>query len=272
MNSIGGIIRAGLTEGRPTETILADVKAQFPQANTKAASVAWYRSQMKKGGEAAPPSRQKPLVDPSTLVLKSLTVIGDNHSRPAGEYDFVHGIGFVPKATSPLYGARSIKSTMGPEGPGFTCSIFRGSKRVAEVADFGNRGPIRWNWLDRNSPAEVIELNYKDEEVKLKGTREEAMFSLFCRQQPKYRMGGSEYSVSMDVMAENLVNEAFLVRQIRSMVKGKIAIIDGDKLYTVKTAPAPEAILKARAKYPDAKILNEMTEVEQLAAVRALQS
>ena len=45
---ISEIIKAGITAGKSTEAILAEVHAAHPDAETKAASVAWYKAQMKK--------------------------------------------------------------------------------------------------------------------------------------------------------------------------------------------------------------------------------
>lgn len=46
---IGAYVRECIAEGMDNDTILASVKALFPNAKTSKASISWYRSQMKKG-------------------------------------------------------------------------------------------------------------------------------------------------------------------------------------------------------------------------------
>lgn len=54
--SIRSLIMAGITVGRSTKEIAADVQAQFPNTQAAAKStkhIAWYRSRMKKDAKAA---------------------------------------------------------------------------------------------------------------------------------------------------------------------------------------------------------------------------
>lgn len=52
---IGGLISKMLVDKKGTEEILAEVKKQFPSAKTSAASVAWYRSQLRGEGKLPKP-------------------------------------------------------------------------------------------------------------------------------------------------------------------------------------------------------------------------
>lgn len=48
---IGGLVSKMLLDGKETEAILAAVKKDYPHAKTSAASVAWYRSQLRGEGK-----------------------------------------------------------------------------------------------------------------------------------------------------------------------------------------------------------------------------
>lgn len=58
--TIGAVAEKALRDGLSNERALAEVKKQFPHAATSTASIAWYRSQLRrdKGGEKIPTDRQ----------------------------------------------------------------------------------------------------------------------------------------------------------------------------------------------------------------------
>lgn len=47
---VGGMVKRLLLAGKDTEAILAEVAKSFPEANTNAACVAWYKCDLKKKG------------------------------------------------------------------------------------------------------------------------------------------------------------------------------------------------------------------------------
>lgn len=53
-DTAGTLLRNGLTN----EEVLAEVRRRFPKANTSAASVAWYRSDLRKRDETVPTDAQ----------------------------------------------------------------------------------------------------------------------------------------------------------------------------------------------------------------------
>lgn len=71
---IGTVIREALLAGKTNEEALEDVKAFKPEANTTAATVSWYRNQLRKEGADVPTARAlnktrkaaEPAVEPVT--------------------------------------------------------------------------------------------------------------------------------------------------------------------------------------------------------------
>jgi|32_taG_2_1085360.scaffolds.fasta_scaffold01098_4 predicted transcriptional regulator len=51
---IGTAAAAMLRKGMTNQEVLAEIRQRFPTANTTAASVAWYRSDLRKKGEDVP--------------------------------------------------------------------------------------------------------------------------------------------------------------------------------------------------------------------------
>lgn len=106
---ISEIIKAGIARGETNQQILEAVHTAHPTAETKAASVAWYRSQMKKTGSGAALAR---LPGP----------------KPAG-----YSIGRVD---------------IHANDPGFTAWLMLGGSRIAHVIDFGRGGPLFYEWTE----------------------------------------------------------------------------------------------------------------------------
>lgn len=48
--TVGGLVKRLLLEGLSTEEVLAEVSKAFPEANTNAACISWYRCDLKKKG------------------------------------------------------------------------------------------------------------------------------------------------------------------------------------------------------------------------------
>jgi hypothetical protein len=270
MTNISSIIKAGITAGKSNEDILKDVYAAFPAANTKAASVSWYRSQMKKAGTTPPPAKKTATakaVSPETKPTE-----GDKAIARMIAHDFVHGKGFVPKAENNPhpYEVRNIKSQMGQEGPGFRLDLYRDGKKVAHADDWGTGGPVDWEWFDKDSPPATVPLEYG--EGSRPATQEEAMFDVYCRHQPKYDLMGDGKLTEMtpDVWISEALNRVDVLKQWKRMSK-KVATVEDGNIYTYKREPTPENIASIKAKKPGIIVLNELSDEEAVAHLLKLQ-
>lgn len=66
---VGTVIREQLLAGATNDAALDAVKAEFPEAKTTAATVSWYRNDMRAKKESVPTAREaaaaaKPKADP----------------------------------------------------------------------------------------------------------------------------------------------------------------------------------------------------------------
>jgi hypothetical protein len=263
---IGDIIKAALVKGDDTKTILEAVKKAHPDAQTTPASIAWYRSKMRKDAKKDEPAKKAPAQKAPTK-KHTLTEV------PVAE---------ALKNARP-YCVKGIKKTTGMEGHGFITSLYRDGVKVAEVADYGDGGRVHFDWLDYNLPKVEAKQynNYKDEE-EVTGTwmvsPEQKRFMDFVRALPKEVNPWDEtqtpHYVDADSYISDLVNDVELAKQFRRLTSKRIAFIALDgKLYTYSLAPTPEAIAKFKAKNePGVIILNELSEEEGVNALRKGQS
>jgi hypothetical protein len=258
---IGDIIRKALAEGKDTAAILALVKAEHPDAQTTSASVAWYRSQMKKQGGApkAPKAPQEPL------------------KFKAGK-NVEGGLKLTPTAAvvvPPAYSVKGIKNITGTEGAGYECTLYREGKKVAVAVDHADGGPVHFYWVDK-VPATVHVYTYEGKPHSYKGTEEEAMFAAFCNEKGTYQ---NQFDKSltmrydMDTVVEDLVNDVMLLKQAEKLTKKdtRIAYFTGDgKLYTVSAAPTSENIKKYVTAH-NALVLNGLSTAEVVALLKKYQ-
>lgn len=170
------------------------------------------------------------------------------------------------------YTVRNTKSFRGREGLGFNASLVRDGKTVAFVYDDASGGDSSFEWVDREDhSANVTVRDHKDELHTYKGSPEEAMFAAFVFAMPKtpnqYFPEGMY--MSMEMYVENLVNEVESVKEVtakaKRMLKDLIFTVEGDKEGTFRVVSIKKAgtMERARAfvkeKYPNARILNDMT-------------
>lgn len=88
---------------------------------------------------------------------------------------------------------------------------------------------------------------------------------------PKQSFEGMELDVTMHLHVSDLVNDAFLPRDVARMAKGNVAFITADgKLYTAKCKPTEKNIAAIKAKHVGCVVLNGMSDPDVRAAVRAL--
>lgn len=242
MATIADTIRASLAEGKTNEQVLADVKAAHPSANTSAACVSYYRSKMKKVGSAA--AKPEP-----RAIAKAVAAASGN----------------------PSYTVKGVKSFIGNEGHGFNATLYRDGKAVAFVYDDASGGPVAFEWKDTAAGlVDVVARNYMGEEYKTRMTHEEKAYYDFVSAIPKQSFEGTELDVTMDIHVSDLVNDALLLKDVARMTKSGVAFIKADgKLYTAKCEPNEKNIATIKAKHVGCVVLNGMSDLAVLAAVRA---
>lgn len=252
---IGDIIRKALAEGKDTAAILALVKAEHPNAQTTSASVAWYKSQMKKGGNEAPKAPKAPQPKPI-------------HQATAKA---------LPMATDKGYTVGKFKETHGMEGPGFIVTLYRDGKPVAEAADYGDGAPVMWTWFDKK-PATVKALTYDDKPREYEGTQEEALFWAHCISLPKYTETFSgkprEHHMSPNLRIEELVNDMRALKYYKRLMGKKILVVRNGKLWTYHASPTVENVKQvtemAKKEDPLAIVLNKLLDHELLETTKAV--
>lgn len=244
MATIADTIRTSLAEGKTNEQVLADVKAAHPKANTSAACVSYYRSKAKKAGTAT--AKPEPRV-----IAKAAAAVSGN----------------------PIYTVKGVKSFIGNEGHGFNATLYRDGKAVAFVYDDASGGPVAFEWKDRaDGLVEVQTTTLDGRPWTAKMTNEEKCLHDLCAAMPKHTFEGMELDVSADMFVSDLVNDALLLKDIARMTKSKIAFIKADgKLYTAKCEPTEKNIYAIKAKHVGCVVLNGMSDLAVLAAVRATQ-
>ena len=89
--------------------------------------------------------------------------------------------------------------------------------------------------------------------------------------EPKQSFEGMELDVTMHLHVSDLVNDAFLPRDVARMAKGKMAFITADgKLCTAECKPTEKNVSAIKAKHVGCVVLNGMSDPAVRAAVRAL--
>lgn len=254
---IGDVIRKALSEGKDTKTILAEVKAVHPDAKTTSASVAWYKAQMKKGATASEDKApSKPVVKAAAKAIQKIMSKGPS-----------------------TYSVGGFKSTQGMEGPGFIINLLRDGKKVATASDFGDGGPVHWDWLDQSNQVKVTAVDYKDEPHDYRGTFEENLFWAHCLALPKYvnsfdAEGGTHF-ITPDIQIEEMVNNLNLTKQLNRLTSKAIAYVyEDDRIYTVKLHPDESeaaAIVRVSADPAVKCVFNKMPIDEALAELKRIQ-
>lgn len=55
---IGTVVKEAILAGKTNEEALVAAKAEFPNANTTASTISWYRNNLRKSGQAVPTARE----------------------------------------------------------------------------------------------------------------------------------------------------------------------------------------------------------------------
>lgn len=250
---IADIIRVGIADGRTNEAILADVLKAHPEANTNAACVNWYRNQAKKATNTV----VKKAADKAPLVLKPV-------AASAG-----HG-----------WSVKNLKSFNGLEGAGYNATLLHNGVKVAEVIDDASGGEININWTDYAAKAvKGYCFNYMGEKVSREMSPQEKLFNDYVLTLPIHvcnftDKSGKQVEMKMTeaLFVDEIINDAFMLKQLRSLTKGKIAFITLEgKLYTMKGELGQDVVKQVLTKHVGAVILNNMSEQDAVACMKVRQ-
>ena len=80
--NISAVAREAIREGLSNADALAKVKAEFPDANTTTASIAWYRNDLRKKGEDFP-SPARPKKEKAPKAAKAEDAKADVKAKPS---------------------------------------------------------------------------------------------------------------------------------------------------------------------------------------------
>lgn len=268
--TIATIIKAGITAGKTNDEILVDVYKDFPNANTKAASVSWYRSQMKVKAPAKTPMAKavhRATPTPAEAVPKAIETAASDALKK------ISGMKELPT----VYSVKSVKGTIGTEGHGYQLTLCRYGIPVCNVVDYAHGGPVDFHWIDSTQPRIVIHnLDYKGEPHSYKGTPEEKLFSDFVKAQPDYLCSWTEedgspiyMKMSTELYVDELLQEHDLLKHLKRLTSKKLAYVRKDgKIYTANKPYSVELAAKILEKNPGARILNAMSEVDAVKAIK----
>ena len=242
---IADIIRAGIAADKTNEMILQEVKASHPEANTNAACVNWYRNKAKKAGDK---------------VVKKAAA--KEAPKPA---PLVAAIGHA-------WTVSGLKSFNGMEGSGYNAKLHRNGVHVADVIDDASGGPMMIHWKDATTET-FDTVDYKGQPFVRKCTKEEKILLAHVATLPKYEAFGSTMSHNDETFIDDLVNGGFLLKQFKSLTKGKVAFLTLDgKIYTMKGAFDDKAKAHIQAKHKGAVILNTLSDEQGLQRLKAMQA
>lgn len=62
-----------------------------------------------------------------------------------------------------MYNVKAIKKTMGREGQGFTCNLYKGNKKIAFCADYGDGGGLNIDWIDAPKLDKGIQFTFESD-------------------------------------------------------------------------------------------------------------
>lgn len=136
------------------------------------------------------------------------------------------------------YSVKGVKNFRGNEGYGFNATLYRDGKAIAFVIDDANGGVYSYEWKDK---------------------AEEKLLDDHVKTLPKVHEHGMELTVDADWFVSDLVDDYNLEKDAAKMVKGKVAMLKGGKIYTVKPnlgAITPQFLELVAKKNPTATILN----------------
>lgn len=146
------------------------------------------------------------------------------------------------------YAVKGVKTFRGNEGYGFNATLYKDGKAIAFVIDDANGGCYSYEWKDDAERVPFVEY-------------------------AKQRM--TEVTMEHDdALVASLVEDVLLERDAAKLVKGKVAILKGGKVYTVKPNlgdVTPQFIALVASKNPGAVVLNGKSTAELVAVLKSMQ-
>ena len=121
-----------------------------------------------------------------------------------------------------MYKVKNVKTFRGMEGEGYSCSLYRDNKKVAECTDHANGGEIYIRWSDYQVPkVKRSMINTLDELVEISVTPEESLFYNFCEQETWTSFDGKEYKKDPDIKLGEMADEYVNNKRMKRICKGK---------------------------------------------------
>ena len=115
------------------------------------------------------------------------------------------------------YTVKNVKTFRGMEGPGYNANLYRNRKKVAQVDDDAQGGPLRYHWLDYASPRVPLTIiNHEGKPWEMKVTPEEKLFIAHVRAHTKERFEPE------DMFVHNLVDGVLEDRQYKKWCRTKV--------------------------------------------------
>lgn len=251
--TIASVIRAYIVQGCTTEQILTKVKELFPDSNTSAACVAYYRSKAKKEGK---------------LPAKKAA------EAPKAEAPKVPALN---KPMLPIYTAKNIVTFNGMEGGGFNASLYRDGKRVAYVIDDASGGDIIVDWLDKEK-AEWEVTTHSGEVITVKGTAEEKFLMDYLKTLPPMEtnfVGSDGEDVTLDwnidLFVSEIVNAQITFNKMKKDMKKNVFYIGKDgHLMRMKCEGNAKVYEQLRTRFQASIIFNELGDEQLMAEIKKL--
>lgn len=249
---IADVIRRGLADDKSNQEILDAVKVAFPSANTTLASVAWYRSDMKRKASQA---------------LDQVRKLSPAESRKAqAEVMRLRATEAAKAKAGNHWSVDKVKTFNGMEGKGFNARLLRNGTPVADVIDEGNGGAYLFRWYDSKSVTGK-ERDFNGDLQDRPMTEVEATLVQHVNRLPKDKRYG--FYPNLDTYVSELVTDWELAKEVKRMTKDRTAIVTRDrKVMTIKL-PISDQVRKDVAKrYPGAVVLNDLTVADAVRAIR----
>jgi hypothetical protein len=281
MAGIGKFIMEHQAAGKSDQDILVLVKASFPDAKTSISSIKWYRSQGNKDRSSSAKKDAAPRARTVTRVTTDLRPRGDGRlPRPpvAGKDRRpwkqdpspaeVAAVATSLRGSQPyhLENAKTFRNEGGPRL--WTADLVHRGVTVARVSNLSGMPPYLYEWEDRDGPrVRVLHTAWAGGITPDTGTAFQQAWLEHCASLPKVNMPGrpgASCFVEPDVQLERLLEDAVLRRRLDNLMGEKVVwLMPGDrKLHTASfggDGPGEaEVVTRVKAKYPQARVLNEM--------------
>lgn len=123
------------------------------------------------------------------------------------------------------YSISGVKTFVGREGHGYNAHLLCNGVKVAFLIDDANGGPLNIQWLDYAAPhVQGAARDYKGEPFARFMTPQEAAFNALVFALPEvpceYSESGKTFQ-SVDVILEEMVNDALTMKRLASILKKK---------------------------------------------------